>query len=52
MPLASLGQGLLKFDARLPGGHDRARYTLNTTQLNGLTTGFNNNTKHPQARRS
>lgn len=46
VPLASLGQGLLKFTARQPNG-TLVPITLNTTQLNGLTTGFNNGTDTP-----
>ena len=46
VPLASLGQGLLRFNARTPNG-TIVPITLNTTQLNGLTTGFNNNTQTP-----
>ena len=46
VPLASLGQGLLKFNARLPNG-TLVPVTLNTTQLNQLTTGFNNTTNTP-----
>jgi Carboxypeptidase regulatory-like domain len=46
VPLASLGQGLLKFVAHKPDGSS-AVVTLNTTDLNGLTTGFNNNTQTP-----
>ena len=37
VPLASLGQGLLKFDARTPAGAT-VPVTLNTAQLNALTT--------------
>jgi hypothetical protein len=37
VPLASLGQGLLKFDARTPAGAT-VPVTLNTAQLNELTT--------------
>ena len=49
VPLASLGQGLLKFNARLPvsAGGGLVPVTLNTTQLNGLTTSFNNTTQTP-----
>lgn len=46
VPLTSLGQGLLKFDARLPNG-TTVPVTLTTAQLNMLTTGFNNNTNTP-----
>ena len=46
VPLASLGQGLLKFNARRPDA-TLVQVTLNTTQLNGLTTGFNNATDTP-----
>ena len=46
VPLASLGQGLLKFNARRPDG-SLVLVTLNPTQLNGLTTGFNNATNTP-----
>jgi hypothetical protein len=46
VPLASLGQGLLKFDARTPSG-TIVPVTLTTAQLNGLTTGFNNTTQTP-----
>jgi carboxypeptidase family protein len=46
VPLASLGQGLLKFVARRPNG-TTALVTLTTADLNGLTTGFNNNTQTP-----
>ena len=46
VPLASLGQGLLKFRARTPSG-TLVPVTLNIAQLNGLTTGFNNNTQLP-----
>jgi hypothetical protein len=46
VPLASLGQGLLKFTARTPSG-TLVPVTLNTTQLNNLTTGFNNATSTP-----
>ncbi len=49
VPLATLGQGLLRFNARLPAsaGGGLVPVTLNTTQLNQLTTGFNNNTNTP-----
>ena len=46
VPLASLGQGLLKFDARTPSGQI-VPVTLNASQLNDLTTGFNNTTNTP-----
>jgi carboxypeptidase family protein len=46
VPLASLGQGLLKFRARTPSG-TLVPTTLNIAQLNGLTTGFNNTTQLP-----
>jgi len=46
VPLASLGQGLLKFDARMPDG-TLVPVTLNTAQLDSLTTGFNNTTQTP-----
>ena len=46
VPLASLGQGLLKFNARTPSG-TIVPITLNTSQLNDLTTGFNNTTNTP-----
>ncbi|HET7113093.1 MAG TPA: TonB-dependent receptor, partial [Pyrinomonadaceae bacterium] len=46
VPLASLGQGLLKFTARRPDG-SLVPVTLNTAQLNQLTTGFNNTTNTP-----
>jgi len=47
VPLASLGQGLLRFRAQPPGGAAQVVVTLNTAQLNGLTTGFNNTTQTP-----
>lgn len=48
VPLASLGQGLLRFDARLPDEDGTlVPVTLTTAQLNQLTTGFNNNTQTP-----
>src|SRR6185295_12737945 len=48
VPLASLGQGLLKFKARRPDDPDHpVTVTLTTAQLNSLTTGFNNNTQTP-----
>lgn len=46
VPLASLGQGLLKFNARTPSGQI-VPVTLNASQLNQLTTGFNNTTNTP-----
>ena len=46
VPLASLGQGLLKFSARTPSGQI-VPVTLNASQLNDLTTGFNNTTNTP-----
>ncbi len=46
VPLASLGQGLLKFDARTPSGQI-VPVTLTSSQLNDLTTGFNNTTNTP-----
>jgi len=46
VPLASLGQGLLKFVAHKPD-NSFAIVTLTQAQLNGLTTGFNNNTNTP-----
>ena len=46
VPLASLGQGLLKFVARRPDDSTTV-VTLTTAQLNSLTTGFNNNTQTP-----
>src|SRR5689334_18499938 len=46
VPLASLGQGLLKFTARTPTG-TLVPVTLSTAQLNQLTTGFNNTTNTP-----
>jgi len=46
VPLASLGQGLLKFNARTPSGQI-VPVTLNSSQLNDLTTGFNNTTNTP-----
>ena len=46
VPLASLGQGLLKFTARRPDG-TLVPVTLTTAQLNQLTTGFNNTTNTP-----
>jgi len=46
VPLASLGQGLIKFNARTPSG-TLVPVTLTTAQLNGLTTGFNNTTNTP-----
>ena len=46
VPLASLGQGLLKFTARRPDG-SLVPVTLTTAQLNQLTTGFNNTTNTP-----
>ena len=46
VPLASLGQGLLKFNARKPDG-TLVPVTLNTSELNQLTTGFNNTTQTP-----
>jgi hypothetical protein len=46
VPLASLGQGLLKFVAHKPDD-TFAVVTLTTAQLNSLTTGFNNNTQTP-----
>src|ERR1051325_1967663 len=47
VPLASLGQGLLKFPTTLPNGDKGPVVTLTPAQLNGLTTGFNNNTNTP-----
>jgi hypothetical protein len=48
VPLASLGQGLLRFTARTPGANGvLVPVTLTTAQLNNLTTGFNNNTQTP-----
>ena len=53
VPLASLGQGLLKFRAQPPRPSPGAPLpptvlvTLNTTQINNLTTGFNNTTQTP-----
>ena len=41
VPLASLGQGLLRFDARLPDG-SLVPVTLTTAQLNMLTSTFDN----------
>ncbi len=46
VPLASLGQGLLKFNARRPDG-STLLVTLTTAELNNLTTGFNNITQLP-----
>ena len=46
VPLASLGQGLLKFNARRPDGV-LVPVTLTTAQLNNLTTTFNNVTQTP-----
>ena len=46
VPMASLGQGLLKFVARRPDDSTTV-VTLTTAQLNSLTTGFNNNTQTP-----
>ena len=46
VPLASLGQGLLKFRARTPTG-TLVPITLTPAQLNDLTTGFNNTTHLP-----
>ena len=46
VPLASLGQGLLRFTARRPDG-TTFPVTLTTAQLNNLTTGFNNGTNTP-----
>ena len=46
VPLASLGQGLVKFRARTPSG-TLVPVTLTTAQLNALTTGFNNTTHLP-----
>jgi len=46
VPLASLGQGLLRFNARTPSGQI-VPVTLTTAQLNNLTTGFNNATGTP-----
>jgi len=46
VPLASLGQGLLKFVAHKPDGSTPV-VTLTQADLNGLTTGFNNNTNTP-----
>ena len=53
VPLASLGQGLLRFNAQPPRPCPTCplpapvAVTLNATQLNGLTTGFNNTTQTP-----
>lgn len=53
VPLASLGQGLLKFRAQPPRPSPNAPLpptalvTLTTAQLNQLTTGFNNTTQTP-----
>lgn len=53
VPLASLGQGLLKFKAQPPKPCDTCPLpptvpvTLTVAQLNGLTTGFNNTTQLP-----
>jgi hypothetical protein len=48
VPLASLGQGLLKFQTTLADGEtDGPVVTLTPAQLNALTTGFNNNTNTP-----
>jgi Carboxypeptidase regulatory-like domain len=48
VPLASLGQGLLRFNARTPGPNGvLVPVTLTTAQLNNLTTGFNNGTQTP-----
>ncbi|HEU4833007.1 MAG TPA: TonB-dependent receptor, partial [Pyrinomonadaceae bacterium] len=48
VPLASLGQGLLKFQTTLPDGETAGPIvTLTPAQLNALTTGFNNNTNTP-----
>jgi len=46
VPLASLGQGLLKFVAIQPDDSLRV-VTLTQAQLNSLTTGFNNTTQTP-----
>jgi len=46
VPLASLGQGQVRFIAHRPDD-TFALVTLNTADLNGLTTGFNNNTNTP-----
>jgi len=46
VPLATLGQGLLKFTARTPNG-TLVPVTLNTAQLNQLTTSFDNTTNTP-----
>ncbi len=53
VPLATLGQGLLKFNAQPPRPCPTCPLpppvpvTLNTSQLNSLTTGFNNTTHVP-----
>jgi hypothetical protein len=53
VPLASLGQGLLRFNAQPPRPCPTCPLpapvpvTLTTAQLNGLTTGFNNTTQTP-----
>ncbi len=46
VPLASLGQGQVKFFARKPD-NTVALVTLTQAQLDSLTTGFNNNTQTP-----
>ncbi len=48
VPLASLGQGLLRFPTTLPDGETAGPIvTLTPAQLNSMTTTFNNNTNTP-----